>query len=158
MARLTITEAIKQSPIGRTAFYAKINKGLISVSIDGDDKYIDSSELVRVFGDSIRANEQETKKPNNTELENELTEQAHTIEHLTERLADANERINDYKKTMQLLESPNKLEAERLAREREQLNTEREQLNKERIKLIETINRPNVIVRLWRSLGEKSEN
>lgn len=153
--RLSITEAIKQSPIGRTAFYSKIKSGLISVSVDGDEKYIDSSELVRVFGDKIHLNEQEAEKPNNSELENELSEQALTIEHLTERLADANERINDYKATVKLLESPNKEEAERLASEREQLSAEREQLNQERIKLIEALNRPNPIIRWWRGLGDK---
>lgn len=152
--RLSITEAIKQSPIGRTAFYAKINKGLISVSVDGGDKYIDSSELVRVFGDGIRLDEQKAEKPNGSEL----AEQALTIEHLTERLADANERINDYKATMKLLESPNKEEAERLASEREQIKIEREQLNQERIKLIEALNRTNPLVRWWRGLGDKSEN
>ena len=52
MAHLTITEAIKQSPIGRTRMYSHyIKTGLITVSVDSKgDKYIDSSELLRVFG------------------------------------------------------------------------------------------------------------
>jgi hypothetical protein len=52
MARLTITEAIKQSPVGRTRMYSHyIKSGLITVSVGSKgDKYIDSSELLRVFG------------------------------------------------------------------------------------------------------------
>lgn len=50
MAKLTITQAIEQSGISRTHFYTHyIKKGLISVSEDNGKKFIDSSELVRVF-------------------------------------------------------------------------------------------------------------
>ena len=53
MARLSITEAIKQSPIGKTYFYKQyIDTGKITVSVDNSGKkYIDSSELLRVFGE-----------------------------------------------------------------------------------------------------------
>ena len=53
MARLTITEAINQSRIGRTRMYSHyIKKGIITVSVDNKgSKYIDSSELLRVFGE-----------------------------------------------------------------------------------------------------------
>ena len=50
MARLSVSEAIKQSGVARSTFYSRyINKGLISVSVSDGKKYIDSSELVRVF-------------------------------------------------------------------------------------------------------------
>lgn len=50
MARLSVSEAIKQSGVARSTFYSKyINKGLISISVSDGKKYIDSSELVRVF-------------------------------------------------------------------------------------------------------------
>ena len=50
MARLSVSDAIKQSGVARSTFYSKyINKGLISVSVSDGKKYIDSSELVRVF-------------------------------------------------------------------------------------------------------------
>ena len=50
MARLSVSEAIKQSGVARSTFYSKyINKGLVSVSVSDGKKYIDSSELVRVF-------------------------------------------------------------------------------------------------------------
>ena len=50
MARLSVSDAIKQSGVARSTFYNKyINKGLVSVSVSDGKKYIDSSELVRVF-------------------------------------------------------------------------------------------------------------
>ena len=53
MARLTITEAIKQSPIGKTHFYKQyIDTGKITVGVDNaGKKYIDSSEVLRLFGE-----------------------------------------------------------------------------------------------------------
>ena len=52
MARLTISDAIKQSGVARSTFYRKyVKQGLISVSGHDGKKYIDSSELVRVFPD-----------------------------------------------------------------------------------------------------------
>ena len=52
MAQLSIAEAIRQSPISKSQFYARyIDKGLITVSVDNSGKrYIDSSEVLRVFG------------------------------------------------------------------------------------------------------------
>ena len=54
MARLTIKEAIELSPYGKTYFYKKHINGKsadrITVSVDENDKkYIESSELERVF-------------------------------------------------------------------------------------------------------------
>ena len=53
MARITITEAISRSPVGRTQFYKRyIDEGIISVCTDNaGKKYIESSELIRVFGE-----------------------------------------------------------------------------------------------------------
>lgn len=53
MAQLTISEAIRQSGIGRTKFYKMINSGKITPQTDSDGKkYIDSSDLERVFPDA----------------------------------------------------------------------------------------------------------
>lgn len=151
---LTITEAIKQSGIGRTAFYSKINKGLISVSIVDGKKAIDPAELVRVFGDGVQI---KNKINSDTDV-NKQAEQELIIKHLTERLEDANERVNDYKATVRRLESPDKALIERLEREREEIRQEREQLNKERIKIVEAMNRQNPIARWWNNLGGKDES
>ena len=52
MTRLTISDAIKQSGVARSTFYRKyIKQGLISISVHDGKKYVDSSELVRVFPD-----------------------------------------------------------------------------------------------------------
>ena len=52
MAQVTISEAIRQSGIGRTRFYKLINNGTISTSVTTEGKKcIDTSELVRVFPD-----------------------------------------------------------------------------------------------------------
>lgn len=62
MARLTISDAIKQSGVARSTFYRKyVKQGLISVSEHDGKKYIDSSELVRVFPDL------KSEPPSNTE-------------------------------------------------------------------------------------------
>ena len=62
MARLTISDAINQSGVARSTFYRKyVKQGLISVSEHDGKKYIDSSELVRVFPDLKR------ETPSNTE-------------------------------------------------------------------------------------------
>lgn len=53
MAKLTISEAIKRAPVGRSQFYAKyVDGGLISISVDTNGKkYVESSELLRCFGE-----------------------------------------------------------------------------------------------------------
>ncbi|MCW8932123.1 MAG: hypothetical protein OQL19_18060 [Gammaproteobacteria bacterium] len=53
--RLSITEAINLSGVSRSQFYSKyINKGRISKLRDENNKvYIDSSELFRVFPNSV---------------------------------------------------------------------------------------------------------
>ena len=66
MARLSVSDAIKQSGVARSTFYSKyINKGLISISVSDGKKYIDSSELVRVFPELD--NRTTKNSPSNTE-------------------------------------------------------------------------------------------
>lgn len=77
MARLTITEAIKRSPIGKTQFYKKyVDTGTITVSVDNSGKkFIDSSELLRVFGEiqgEHPVNVREQSRVNSSELDSEL--------------------------------------------------------------------------------------
>ena len=53
MARVSITEVARLAGIGRSSFYQTyINKGAISVSKDSSGKkFIETSELIRVFGE-----------------------------------------------------------------------------------------------------------
>jgi hypothetical protein len=71
MARLTISDAIKQSGVARSTFYRKyVRQGLISVSEHDGRKYIDSSELVRVFPD-LKSETPSNTKSNSVKQANE---------------------------------------------------------------------------------------
>jgi len=78
MAKLSISEAIKQSGVARSTFYNKyVNKGIISVSVSDNKKYIDSSELVRVFPNLDISTTKNTpsnnaEHPENTRLKMEI--------------------------------------------------------------------------------------
>lgn len=51
MSKVSISEAIRLSGVSRSQFYTKyLNKGVISVQVEDDKKFIDTSELIRVFG------------------------------------------------------------------------------------------------------------
>lgn len=133
VAKLSITEAIKQSGISRTHFYGKyINKGLISVSENNGKKFIDSSELVRVFPDLKTENKENNQKqtevnaPEHHEII--LAVQAEQIKHLKEQLSDAKSREHEYK--------------------------EREQFHRDQIRLLDAPKkRSNPISRWWNGLG-----
>ena len=118
MAQLTITEAIKRSPIGKTYFYSQyIDTGKITVSVDGSGKkYIDSSELLRVFGEmksappeqTVNVQEQpavgDTVQPNS-----ESSEQAELIKELREQIEDLKTDKKFYQS--QIVSLTNRLEA-----------------------------------------------
>lgn len=99
MAKLTITEAIKRSPVGRSQFYAKyVESGLVSISVDSSGKkYVESSELLRCFGE-IRGMVSDSPsescpvdlKSDNTGLPD--NGQAEVIKLLKEQLAKAESR------------------------------------------------------------------
>ena len=83
MARLTISDAIKQSGVARSTFYRKyVKQGIISVTEHDGKKYIDSSELVRVFPDL------KSETPSNSvKKENETP--SNSVEHLENTLLKA---------------------------------------------------------------------
>lgn len=99
MARLTITEAIERSPIGRTRMYSHyIKNGLITVSVDSKgEKYIDSSEVLRVFGSMEGTEQGEQIQGTNTlnspeQLKTANTEQGELVKLLREQLDKAEKR------------------------------------------------------------------
>lgn len=100
MARLTITEAIKRSPVGKSQFYAKyVDEGLITISVDGrDKKYVDSSELFRVFG-TLDTGQSESvqveSRPDVTGVNN--SEQSELIGLLKEQLAESKKQVTELK-------------------------------------------------------------
>jgi len=109
MARLTISEAIRQSPVGRTSFYTKyIDTGTITVSESNQGKrYIDSSELVRVFGDSLKLSKPEysednrkvTAQPNSNNAEH-YHEQSLLVEQLRAQIEDLKKDKEHYRQQM----------------------------------------------------------
>lgn len=136
MTRLTITQAIKASPVGRTRMYSHyIKNGLITVSVNSSgNKYIDSSELLRVFPDLKAVNTVNSEKQTevNTPEHHEITlaVQAEQIKHLKEQLSNAKEREQEYQ--------------------------ERERFHRDQIRLLEAPKkRLNPIMRWWHDLGEK---
>jgi len=135
MTRLSITAAIKQSGISRTHFYGHyINKGLISVSEDNGKKFIDSSELLRVFPNlktqDIVNTEEQTKVNAPEHHEITLAVQAEQIKNLKEQLSDAKSREQEYQ--------------------------ERERFHRDQIRLLEAPKKKsNSFIRWWHGLGEK---
>ena len=65
MAKLSISEAIRRSGVSRATFYSKyINTNLISVEKNNrGKKQIDTSELLRVFGELSDTPTEQTPKP-----------------------------------------------------------------------------------------------
>ena len=98
MARLTVSEAIRQSPVGRTQFYAKyVDEGLITVSVDDrGKKYIDTSELLRVFGEpkGEQQDSSENTETGKTEQAEQVTsEQSDVIRLLKDQLAELRRKL-----------------------------------------------------------------
>ena len=86
--RISISDAIKMVGISRSHFYNKyINKGVISVSNENDKKYIELSELIRVFG-----NVQNINKSNITTDNQNTAEKDNVIQLLEQQLREAKER------------------------------------------------------------------
>ena len=97
MSKLSISEAIRLSGISRSQFYTKyINKGIISVLVEGDKKYIDISELIRVFGNVQLKNSSSEHYDTN---ENNIisTDKDRLISHLEHQLSEARNRELEYK-------------------------------------------------------------
>lgn len=126
MARVSISKAAQLAGISRTAIYKTyIEKGLISISKDTKGKkYIDTSELLRVFGE-LQVDSQglqvDTSKvdrglqqstPVDTSFAEVITLKSE-LEQLKQQLAKSEEReawyqsqINTLTDTMKLLEGP----------------------------------------------------
>lgn len=138
MSKITISKAIELSPVGRTQFYKEyINTGKITVSVDErNKKFIDTSELLRVFG-SLTAEVHEQGKVNSPEQSSAAdSEQSEVIKLLKEQLADlkADTRKREEHYQSQIIALTNRLEAPA------------------------TNYRPNPFVRWWRGLDDKQTN
>jgi hypothetical protein len=99
MAKLTITEAIKRSPVGKSQFYAKyVEEGLITISVDNSGKkFVESSELLRCFGEmkSISSDSSSDSSPLDSKKDNSgvnSDSQLEIIKLLKDQLAKAEDR------------------------------------------------------------------
>lgn len=129
VAKLTITQAIKQSGVSRTHFYTHyIKKGLISVSEDNGKKFIDSSELVRVF-------------PNlKTEQQQNIQVQTKTYTHEQPRI----EQIEHTELVSMLREQVSELKADK-----EFLQSQVVNLTNRLPAPTEAVKKPNWFIRFW---------
>lgn len=119
MSQLTVSEAIRAAPVGRTTFYSKyVNTGKISVSVDSsDNKYVDSSELIRVFGGEVNFEQPDSsgqEKTNKVEHDEKTTNNQSEIikllkAQLAEQKADSEKREQFYQS--QIISLTNRLEA-----------------------------------------------
>lgn len=112
MSRHTITEASKLSGKSRKTIYRKIEKGELStVKGEGTDDttYIDTSELVRVFG-SLKVDDAPQPAPTAPVIDDDMLEELERMREENARLKavlnEKDRRIDDMKdnvKNMQLL-------------------------------------------------------
>ena len=123
MARVSITKAAKLAGVSRSHLYKTyIDTGLLSLSKDEKDKpYIDTSELLRVFGtlkDSPPKTGQKTIAEDSSghskrQVKDTPSAQTEKIKMLEQQLAEAKEReawyqaqVKNLTDTMKLLEAP----------------------------------------------------
>lgn len=104
---ISVTKAAKEWGVSRTTIYQKINDGELSRTAD---KKIDTSEMLRVFGEPIfkkrteqtmntsnstSSNSQDVQ--NSTTLEHQLEIEKLKNEHLRQQIIDQKELIEDYR-------------------------------------------------------------
>lgn len=105
MAKVSISEAIRMAGVSRSHFYNKyINKGLISVQIEDDKKLIDTSELIRVFGNIQPENNNQEHYKTIEDIESTSTKDK-IIELLEQQLRDAKQREIEAKDREEWLKS-----------------------------------------------------
>ena len=131
MARVSITEAAKLAGIGRSSLYQTyINKGAISVSKDSSGKkFIETSELIRVFGELGGNTSEQTpdiqgqteERPDVLGITPEETAKDLEIKILREQLEKSEQReqwlqsqVQNLTDTVKLLEAPKKPQHPRL--------------------------------------------
>jgi len=95
MAQLNLTQAAKAAGIARGTLYKHIEQGKISCEIDDTGKkVIDTSELIRVYGE-IRNPEPSEERS----IEHEVTpEKTEIMQVLRERIEDLEQQVDDLRK------------------------------------------------------------
>lgn len=90
---ISVTEASKEWSVSRTTIYQKVNDGQLSRTAD---KKIDTSEMLRVFGEppSKKRTEQSVNTTNNTHSDNKTVQSSTELEHHLELEKLKNKYLN----------------------------------------------------------------
>ena len=89
---ISVTKAAKEWGVSRTTIYQKVNGGELSRTAD---KKIDTSEMLRVFGEPvpIKRTEQSLNSPDNTHLNSRTVQSCTALEHQLELEKLKNEHL-----------------------------------------------------------------
>lgn len=102
MTKLSVSEAIRLSPVARATFYRMLEKGEISSSVDGRGKRsIDLSELQRVFGElkdkAVKKESKGVEQSQKLSEQTEMNEMRLKIQFLEQQLRDKSEQLSEVK-------------------------------------------------------------
>ena len=110
---ISVTEAAKEWGVSRTTIYQKVNDGELSRTAD---KKIDTSEMLRVFGEptSKKRSEQSMNPVQNTPLNNQTVQKSTLLEHqlaleklknehLSQQVSDQKKLIENYQQQIEQL-------------------------------------------------------
>nr|WP_181716907.1 plasmid replication DNA-binding protein [Psychrobacter sp.]QJS05158.1 hypothetical protein [Psychrobacter sp.] len=101
---ISVTKAAKEWGVSRTTIYQKVNDGELSRTAD---KKIDTSEMLRVFGEPVsrKRTEQSVNTSNNTHLNSQTVQSCTALEHQLELERLKNEhlrqQVNDQKQLIE---------------------------------------------------------
>ena len=89
---ISVTKAAKEWGVSRTTIYQKVNDGELSRT---SDKKIDTSEMLRVFGEPVskKRTEQSLNSPDNTQLNSQTVQSCTALEHQLELEKLKNEHL-----------------------------------------------------------------
>ena len=89
---ISVTKAAKEWGVSRTTIYQKVNDGELSRTAD---KKIDTSEMLRVFGEPLskKRTEQSLNSPDNTHLNSQTVQSCTALEHQLELEKLKNEHL-----------------------------------------------------------------
>ena len=89
---ISVTKAAKEWGVSRTTIYQKVNDGELSRNAD---KKIDTSEMIRVFGEPVskKRTEQSLNTSNNTHLNSQTVQSCTALEHQLELEKLKNEHL-----------------------------------------------------------------
>lgn len=103
---ISVTKAAKVWGVSRTTIYQKVNDGQLSRTAD---KKIDTSEMLRVFGEPVsrKSTEQSLDNPDNTHLNSQTVQSGTALEHqleleklkneyLRQQVSDQKQLIDNY--------------------------------------------------------------